>query len=141
MLIGNMQNCTESRHRALGLPTQDPAARPGSQQVPKLPLVYDNSSFGLQLLVHILMHFNDVAGRIIEEDLIPAVHRPLAIVGIGDVLLLEPLLESFNVIGAESDVAAVKRIDDLIGSEADAEVGRGQMKLGMPSVAKATGAE
>ena len=94
-------------------------------------LVYDNSSFGLQLLVHALVHFNDVAGRIIEEDLIPTVHRPLAIVGIGNVLFLEPRFESFNVIGAESDVAAVKRIDDLIGSEADVEVGRGQVKLGV----------
>src|ERR1700761_1403982 len=65
-------------------------------------LVYDNSSFGLQLLVHVLVHFNDVAGRIIEEDLIPTVHRPLAVVGVGNVLFLKPLFESLNVIGTES---------------------------------------
>jgi hypothetical protein len=75
-----------------------------NQHSRRTTLVHDNSlSFCLQLLVHDLMHFDDVAGGIIEEDLIPAVHRPLATVGIGNVLFLEPLFESFNVIGAESD--------------------------------------
>src|SRR3954452_23040830 len=84
-----------------------------------------NSFPGAQLFVQVLMDLNDVACRIMEKDLIPAVHRPLAIVGIGDVLLFKPLLKGFDVIGAEGDMAALERIDDVVGAEAHAEVGRG----------------
>ena len=35
------------------------------------------------------MDFDDVAGGIVEEDLIPSVHRPLAVIGVGNVFLLE----------------------------------------------------
>jgi hypothetical protein len=77
------------------------------------------------------MDLDDVACGIVEENLMPAVHRPLAVVGIGDVLLLKPPFESFNIIGAEGDVAAFKRIDDVVGAEADAKICRGQMHLSL----------
>ena len=35
------------------------------------------------------MYLDDIAVRIVEEDLVPAVHRTLAPVGIGDALCLE----------------------------------------------------
>ena len=84
-----------------------------------------------RLRVHVLVDLDDIALGIVEEDLMPAVHRPLAVVGIGDVLLLEPPLEGRNVIGAEGDVTALERIDDVLGAEADAEVLGGQMYLGL----------
>ena len=36
-----------------------------------------------------LVHLDDVAVRIVKENLVPAVHRTLAPVGIGDALCLE----------------------------------------------------
>ena len=60
------------------------------------------------------MHFDDIAFGIIEEDLMPAVHRPLAIVGIRDVLRFEPPLEGPDVIGAKGDMPTLERIDDVV---------------------------
>ena len=73
------------------------------------------------------MDLDDVACGIVEENLVPAIHCPLAVVGIWDVFLIKPPFESFNIIGAEGDAAALKRIDDVIGAEADAVICRGQM--------------
>ena len=79
-----------------------------------------------------LMHLDHVAVGIVEEDLLPAAHRPAAVVGIADALFVEPLLECRDVVGAERDVAALDRIDHLAGAEADAHVLLGEMKLRRP---------
>ena len=60
-------------------------------------------------LVIDLMHFDDRAGRILEEDLVPALHCPCPVVGVGDLLLLEAALERFDVVGPEAEMAAVER--------------------------------
>src|SRR5437667_9336507 len=83
----------------------------------------------LRLSLRRLMHFDDVAVWVVEEDLVPAAHRPAAIIGILDALLAESLLECRDVVGAERDVAAVDRIDDLSGAKADAEILLGDVKL------------
>src|SRR5215472_856117 len=76
------------------------------------------------------MHLDDVALRVMEEDLMPAVHRPGAVVRVGDALLVEPLLEGGDIVGAERNVSALQRVDRVFGAEADAEVLLRQVKLG-----------
>ena len=44
------------------------------------------------------MYLDDIAVRIVEEDLVPAVHRTLARVGIGDALCLKMRLEGCDVV-------------------------------------------
>src|SRR5262249_59989785 len=75
------------------------------------------------------MHLDDIALRIVEEDLIPTLHGPGAVVGIGEVFFVEPPLEGLDVIGAKGDVPALHGVDDLPGAKADAEVLFRQMKL------------
>ena len=55
------------------------------------------------------MDLDDVAFRIVEEDLLPAAHRKAAIVGIGNPLLVEAPLEGVDVVGAKGDVAPLER--------------------------------
>jgi hypothetical protein len=49
--------------------------------------------------VHILVDLDDIALGVAEEDLVPAVHRPLAVVGTGDVLRFEPLPDRGDIVG------------------------------------------
>ena len=56
------------------------------------------------------MDLDDIAFWVVEEDLLPAVHRPGAIVGIGYALLLETPLERVDVVGAKRDVAALQGV-------------------------------
>ena len=65
-----------------------------------------------------LVHLDDVAVGVIEEDLLPAFHGPGAEVRVGDALLLQPALEGIDVVGAEGDVAALDGVDGLAGAEA-----------------------
>src|SRR5205085_4892606 len=76
-----------------------------------------------------LMHLDDVALRVMEEDLMPAVHGPRAIVRVGDTLLVEPLLEGGDIVGPERDVSALQRVDGVLGAEPDAEVLLCQVEL------------
>src|SRR4029077_13262335 len=84
-----------------------------------------------RLRVHVLVDLDDIALGVVEEDLMPAVHRPLAVVGIGDVLCREPPLEGGNIVGSDGDVAALEWIDSVVGAETDAEVLGGEMNLGL----------
>src|SRR5215472_4559180 len=81
-------------------------------------------------LVIRLMHFDNGPVRILQEDLVPATHRPNAVIGKGNVLLAQQRLERFYVISAERNMAAVERVEALLGSECHAEILRGDMKLG-----------
>ncbi len=63
------------------------------------------------------MHFDDVTVRIVEEDLVPTVHGPCAIVRIRHALLVETLLESSDVVGPKGDMSALQRIDELLLAE------------------------
>src|SRR5262245_18537767 len=76
-----------------------------------------------------LMHFDDVAIGIVEEDLLPTLHRPSAEVGVGNAVLLEAPLECLDVIGAKGDVTTLDRVDDLAGAEAHAKILLGQVQL------------
>ena len=76
------------------------------------------------------MNFDDVAVGVVEENLAPTFDRPVAVIGIGNALLLQAFLECRHVVGAESDVAFFKWIDDLPGAEADAEIFFGKVHLG-----------
>src|SRR6185295_2366389 len=79
-------------------------------------------------LVH-LMDLDNVAFWVIEEDLIPSLHRPGTVIRIGNALLVEPLFERLDIVSPESDVSAFQRVDDLLMLEADAQVLCRQMKL------------
>src|SRR6516162_6733490 len=76
---------------------------------------------GLILLLG-LMNLDDVALGVVEEDLMPAVHGPGAIVRVGDAFLVEPLLEGRDIVGSERNVSALQRVDGLFGAEPDGEV-------------------
>src|ERR1700733_10659540 len=78
-----------------------------------------------------LVYLNNIAIGIVKENLVPAVHRPFAVVGIGNALVLESLLEGLDVVGAKGDVTAFDRIDNVLHAEAQFEVLGGQMKLGL----------
>src|SRR5262249_37584059 len=56
-----------------------------------------------------LVDFDNVAVRIVEKDLSPARHRPVAIVRIFDAFFLETSLEYIEVVGAKSDVGLAAR--------------------------------
>ena len=87
-----------------------------SSREPAPPRIRSGAGFRLKTLFGSLvdlMHLDDVAVRIVEEDLVPAVHGPGAVVRIGHALFVEPLLEGGDVVGAEGDVAAFKkRLED-----------------------------
>jgi len=78
-----------------------------------------------------LMNLDDVAVGIVEENLLPPVHRPGAIVGVGDPVLLEAPLECFEIVGSEGDVASLQRIYSLPSPERDTQILFRQMDLGM----------
>src|SRR5690606_25229389 len=77
-----------------------------------------------------LVDLDDVAFRVVEEDLLPAAHRPVAVVGISNAVGLEVALESLDVVGAERDVAALERVERLAGAKADVQIPLGEMHLG-----------
>ena len=64
-----------------------------------------------------LVHLNDVAIRIVKEDLMPAVDRALAPVGIGDALCLKLCLKGGEVVAAVGDMTTRDRIDNQLGLE------------------------
>src|SRR4051812_7009501 len=108
----------ENGPRSLGLPGlvagQLMQARPGTADrcalASRLPSIIS------------LMDLDDVTFGVVEEDLVPATHRPLAVIGIGHAFFLKSLLEGFDVIRAERDMAALKRIEGLVGTKGDAEI-------------------
>ena len=54
------------------------------------------------------MDLDDVAFRIVEENLLPAAHGKAAIVGIGNPLLVQAAFEGVDVVGAKSNVAPLE---------------------------------
>src|SRR5216684_6617606 len=78
------------------------------------------------------MHFDYVTVRIVEEDLVPTVHGPRAIVRIRHPLLVETLLESSNVVGPEGDMSALQRINELLLAEPECEVSLRHVHLDVP---------
>src|SRR5262245_27662765 len=76
-----------------------------------------------------LVDFDDVAVGIVEEYLLPARHRPIAIVRISHAFFLETPLERIEIVGAEGDVAVLHGIDHLAGAKADIHVFFGDVHL------------
>src|SRR3954469_3313892 len=81
-------------------------------------------------LVVSLVYFDDGAVGILQEDLIPATHRPDAVIGELDVFLSQHGLERLDIISSKRDVTAIDRVETLFGPERDAEILRCDMKLG-----------
>src|SRR5690606_33772583 len=79
-----------------------------------------------------LMNLDDVAIRIVKEDLLPAVHRPSAIIRKRDALFLEPLLEGLDVVRSKSDMASLQRVDGVSGPKGAVQVSFGQVQLHVP---------
>jgi hypothetical protein len=76
------------------------------------------------------VYFDDRAVWVLQEDLIPAADGPNAVVGELNVLFSQHFLECLYVVRAKRNVAAIERIEALLGSECYAEVLRCNMKLG-----------
>ena len=57
------------------------------------------------------MDFNDVALRIMEEDLIPLGGEGGAIVGEGNVMVAKMPLEPFDIVSAKGDMPTFDRVD------------------------------
>jgi hypothetical protein len=72
---------------------------------------------------------DNVAIRVLQEDLIPTGDRPAAIVGIADAQLVAPTHETLDVVSAETKVAMPHRIDGLLHLEAGIQVALGPMEL------------
>src|SRR3954469_1470182 len=79
---------------------------------------------------HNLVHFDHVALRVMEKDLVPSLHRPRAVVGERDAAVLEAALDGCNVIRAKGDMPLFNRIDGLSRPKADAKVLSGEVHLG-----------
>ena len=75
------------------------------------------------------MHFDDVAIWIVEENLVPARHCPVAPIGIRDTLVLKMTLEGLDIIGPVSDMPLVDRVDELSGPETGLDIAARQMGL------------
>ena len=67
---------------------------------------------GCRSLLH-LVHLDDVAFGVVEEDLRPALHGPGAVIGKRDAFLRQAPLEGVDIVGAEGDVAALDGVDRL----------------------------
>ena len=78
-----------------------------------------------------LVNLDDVALGIVEEDLMPSFNGPCPEIGKGHVPLGQTTLDAFDVIRPESDMAALKRVDGLLGAKRDIEVERGQVHFAL----------
>src|SRR5262245_51580737 len=76
-----------------------------------------------------LVDYDDVAVRVVEKNLLPAGHRPIAVIRIFDALVLETPLERIQIVGAKSDVAALHGIDHLASTKTDIHVLFGDVHL------------
>jgi hypothetical protein len=76
-----------------------------------------------------LMHFDDVAIRVLQEDLVPIRHGPNPVIRIRNVQLFEAFLEAFNIVRPKAEVTAVQRIDGLLHAEAQVDVLGRQVEL------------
>ena len=68
------------------------------------------------------MDFDDIAFRVVEEDLIPPCHGPGPIIRIRNLAFLKASLEGLDVVGAEAEMAAIERVDDVFRAEAEIDV-------------------
>ncbi len=68
---------------------------------------------------YLLVDFDHVAFRVIEEHLVPFLRERGAIVRVWHVVVVEQLQEGRQVIGAKGDVAVLDRVDDLTVAERD----------------------
>lgn len=78
------------------------------------------------------MHFNDVAVRVLQEDLVPVRHGPNTVVRIRNLQLFQALFEAFDIVRSEAEMAAVKRVNRLVHAEAEVDVLGRQVKLNSP---------
>jgi hypothetical protein len=78
---------------------------------------------------HLLMNLDDVAFRIMEENLMPFGGKGGAVIGEGDIIVTKMLLEGVNVIRAKGDMAAFDRIDMLTVPGGDIQIPLGKMHL------------
>src|SRR4051794_16430130 len=69
-----------------------------------------------------LVYFDDGAVGILQEDLIPATHRPNAVVGELNIFLAQHRLERLDIVGTKRNVTAIDRVETLFGPECDAEI-------------------
>ncbi len=75
------------------------------------------------------MNLDDPAIGVMEKDLIPTSQRPLSIIGIGNSLGFQPLLEAFDVVGAETEMASFQWIDELFHLEPEVDILPRNVKL------------
>lgn len=75
------------------------------------------------------MHLNDVAVRILQEDLVPVRHCPHAVIRIGNFQIVEALLEALDVVSPEAEVPTVQGVDRLLHPEAQVDVFSGQVEF------------
>ena len=75
------------------------------------------------------MYLDDVALRVVEKDLVPFGGEGGAVIGKGDAVVAKMLLEPLDVVGAESDMASLDRVDMAAVSRRDVQIPFGKMHL------------
>ena len=75
------------------------------------------------------MNFDDVAFRIMEENLMPFGSKGGAVIGKGDIIVTKMLHEGLDVIRAKGDMAAFDRIDVLTVPGGNIQIPLGKMHL------------
>ena len=78
-----------------------------------------------------LVNLDDVALGIVEEDLMPSFDGPCAEISKGHVALGQTALDAFDVIRPESDMAALKRVDRLLGAKRHIQIEGGQVHFAL----------
>ena len=75
------------------------------------------------------MYLDDVALRVVEKDLVPFGGEGGAVIGKGNAVITEMLLEPLDVVRAEGDMAAFNRVDMSAVSRRHVQIPFGKMHL------------
>ena len=75
------------------------------------------------------MYLDDVALRVVEKDLVPFGGEGGAVIGKGNAVITEMLLEPLDVVRAKGDMAAFNRVDMSAVSRRHVQIPFGKMHL------------
>jgi hypothetical protein len=75
------------------------------------------------------MDLDDVAIGVVQEDLVPTSDSPNAVIRVTNTELIEPPFERHDVIGTETEMPVMHRVDELLHFEPGKQILLGEMKF------------